>query len=86
MGGVLIGIAILLPTVLWSDPANHSSGLLLFPRWPLAPSACRRLHQGVQRRSLGLTARAKLFYQGLAGTAVAIALCVLQQFNLFPPS
>jgi len=30
MGGVLIAIAILLPTVLWSDPANPSFGWLCF--------------------------------------------------------
>jgi phospho-N-acetylmuramoyl-pentapeptide-transferase len=37
----------------------------------------------VQRRSLGLTARAKLFWQGIAGVAVAVFLVVLQQFKLF---
>ena len=37
----------------------------------------------VQRRSLGLTARAKLMWQGLAGAAVAIALVVLDQFRMF---
>jgi phospho-N-acetylmuramoyl-pentapeptide-transferase len=84
MGGVLIGIAILLPTVLWSDPANPFVWI----------TVCSTLAFGaigfaddyikvVQRRSLGLTARAKLLYQGLAATAVAIALIVLQQFKLF---
>jgi phospho-N-acetylmuramoyl-pentapeptide-transferase len=37
----------------------------------------------VKRRSLGLTARAKLFWQSLAGAAVAIALVVLEQFRVF---
>jgi phospho-N-acetylmuramoyl-pentapeptide-transferase len=84
MGGVLIGIAILLPTVLWSDPSNPFVWI----------TVCSTLAFGaigfaddyikvVQRRSLGLTARAKLFYQGLAATAVAVALIVLQQFKLF---
>jgi hypothetical protein len=35
----------------------------------------------VKRRSLGLTARAKLMWQGLAGGGVAIALVVLHQFK-----
>ena len=39
MGGVLIIIAILLPTVLWTDPANPLSGLPSFPPWLLALSA-----------------------------------------------
>ena len=37
----------------------------------------------VKRRNLGLTARAKLFWQGLAGVTVAIALVVLEQFRFF---
>jgi phospho-N-acetylmuramoyl-pentapeptide-transferase len=39
MGGVLIVIAILLPTVLWSTRRIRSSGSRCFPRWPLGPSA-----------------------------------------------
>ena len=38
MGGVLISIAILLPTVLWSDPPIRWSGSPFFPPSPLAPS------------------------------------------------
>jgi phospho-N-acetylmuramoyl-pentapeptide-transferase len=84
MGGVLIGIAILLPTVLWSDPANPFVWITVFSTIAFgAIGFADDYIKVVQRRSLGLTARAKLFYQGLAGTAVAIALCVLQQFNLF---
>jgi phospho-N-acetylmuramoyl-pentapeptide-transferase len=37
----------------------------------------------VKRRSLGLTARAKLLYQCLAATGVATALVVLAQFKMF---
>ena len=35
------------------------------------------------RRNLGLTARAKLFWQGLAGAGVAVTLVALTQFKLF---
>ncbi len=84
MGGVLIVIAIVLPTVLWSDPSN------LFV-WI---AVCSTLAYGaigiaddytkvVNRRNLGLTARAKLFWQALAGAGVAVALIVLTQFKLF---
>ena len=47
MGGVLIVIAILLPTVLWSDPANPvclDRGL--FDTGLRGHRFCRRLHQG----------------------------------------
>jgi phospho-N-acetylmuramoyl-pentapeptide-transferase len=37
----------------------------------------------VQKRSLGLTTRAKLLWQGLAAAAVAVALVVMQQFGKF---
>jgi phospho-N-acetylmuramoyl-pentapeptide-transferase len=37
----------------------------------------------VKRRSLGLTARAKLFYQWLAAAGVAVTLVVLEQFRVF---
>jgi phospho-N-acetylmuramoyl-pentapeptide-transferase len=84
MGGVLIVIAILLPTVLWSDPANPFVWI----------AVCSTLAYGaigfaddytkvVHRRNLGLTARAKLLWQSLAGAGVAVALVILTQFKLF---
>jgi phospho-N-acetylmuramoyl-pentapeptide-transferase len=84
MGGVLILIAILLPTVLWSDPANPFvwitvASTLAFGAIGFADDYIKV----VQKRSLGLTARAKLLYQGLAGAGVAAALVVLDQFKLF---
>ncbi len=84
MGGVLIGIAVLLPTVLWSDPANPFVWITVFSTLAFgAIGFADDYIKVVQRRSLGLTARAKLLYQGLAGAAVAIALVVMQQFKLF---
>ncbi len=84
MGGVLIVIAILLPTVLWSDPGNPFVWI----------AVCSTLAYGaigfaddytkvVHRRNLGLTGRAKLFWQALAGTGVGVVLVVLSQFKLF---
>ena len=84
MGGVLIAIAILLPTVLWSDPANPFVWITVLSTMAFgAIGFADDYIKVVQRRSLGLTARAKLLWQGLAGAAVAVALVVLEQFHLF---
>jgi phospho-N-acetylmuramoyl-pentapeptide-transferase len=84
MGGVLICIAILLPTVLWSDPANPLVWVAVFSTLAFgAIGFADDYIKVVQRRSLGLTARAKLLWQGIAGAAVAVALAVLSQFRMF---
>ena len=84
MGGVLICIAILLPTVLWSDPANPLVWIAVFATLAFAAIGFADDYiKVVKRRSLGLTARAKLFWQGIAGAMVAIALAVVSQFRLF---
>jgi phospho-N-acetylmuramoyl-pentapeptide-transferase len=84
MGGVLIVIAILLPTVLWSDPANPLVWVVVFSTLAFgAIGFADDYIKVVKRRSLGLTARAKLLWQGLAGVLVAIALVVLDQFEMF---
>jgi phospho-N-acetylmuramoyl-pentapeptide-transferase len=84
MGGVLIVIAILLPTILWSDPANPFVWVAVFSIVAFgAIGFADDYIKVVRKRSLGLTARAKLLYQCLAGAAVAIALVVLEQFRFF---
>jgi phospho-N-acetylmuramoyl-pentapeptide-transferase len=84
MGGVLIAIAILLPTVLWADPSNPFIWICVFSTLAFgAIGFADDYIKVVQRRSLGLTARAKLLWQGMAGAAVAIALVVLDQFGKF---
>ncbi len=84
MGGVLICIAILLPTVLWSDPANPFVWITVFSTLAFgAIGFADDYIKVVQRRSLGLTARAKLLWQGLAAALVAVALLVLEQFKVF---
>src|SRR5487761_2493881 len=84
MGGVLICIAILLPTVLWSDPANPFVWITVFSTLAFgAVGFADDYIKVVKRRNLGLTARSKLLYQGLAAAAVAVALVVLQQFKMF---
>ena len=84
MGGVLIAIAILLPTVLWSDPANPFVWVVVCSTLAFgAIGFADDYIKVVKRRNLGLTARAKLFYQALAAAAVALALVILQQFRMF---
>ena len=84
MGGVLIVIAILLPTVLWSDPSNPFVWIAVFSTLAFgAIGFADDYIKVVQRRSLGLTARAKLFWQALAAAIVATALVVVSQFKVF---
>jgi phospho-N-acetylmuramoyl-pentapeptide-transferase len=84
MGGVLICIAILLPTVLWSDLANPLVWITVFSTLAFgAIGFADDYIKVVQRRSLGLTARAKLLWQGLAGALVAAALVFLDQLKMF---
>ncbi len=84
MGGVLIAIAILLPTVLWSDPANPFVWITVFSTLAYgAIGFADDYTKVVMKRSLGLTARTKLLWQGLVGLVVAGALVALDQFRMF---
>ena len=84
MGGVLIAIAILLPTILWSDPANPFVWVTVFATLAFgAVGFADDYIKVVKRRSLGLTARAKLLGQGIAGVLVAAALAVMNQLKMF---
>jgi len=79
MGGVLICIAILLPTLLWSDLSNPFVWLVMgstlaFGAIGFADDYIKVVH----RRNLGLTGRAKLGAQFLASAGVAVALIALQ--------
>ncbi len=84
MGGVLICIAILLPTILWSDPSSPFVWVTVLSTFAYAAIGFADDYiKVVQRRSLGLTARAKLLWQGIAGGLVAVALVTLTQFKMF---
>ena len=79
MGGVLICISILVPTLLWSDLSNPFVWLVMgstlaFAAIGFADDYIKVLH----KRNLGLTSRQKLALQFLASGAVAITLVVLQ--------
>ena len=84
MGGVLIAIAILLPTVLWSDPTNYFVWIVVFATLAFgAVGFADDYIKVVKRRNLGLTTRQKLLGQAIAAVVVAVALSILQQFKLF---
>jgi phospho-N-acetylmuramoyl-pentapeptide-transferase len=84
MGGVLITIAILLPTILWSDPANPFVWITVFSTLAFgAVGFADDYIKVVKRRNLGLTSRQKLLGQAAAAIVVAVALSILQQFKLF---
>lgn len=79
MGGVLICISIIIPTLLWSDLSNPFVWVVLlstiaFGAIGFADDYIKIVH----KRNLGLTARAKLGLQLLAGFGVAVALIWLQ--------
>ncbi len=79
MGGLLICIAILLPTLLWADLSNPFVWLVMGSTLAYgAIGFADDYIKVVRRRSLGLTARAKMGYQILAGVAVAVALIAMQ--------
>jgi phospho-N-acetylmuramoyl-pentapeptide-transferase len=84
MGGVLIAIAIVLPTVLWSDPSNLFVWIAVFATLAFgAVGFADDYIKVVKRRNLGLTSRQKLLGQAIAAVLVGAALAVLQQFKMF---
>ena len=79
MGGVLICISILVPTLLWADLSNPYVWLvtlstLAFGAIGFADDYIKVVH----RRNKGLTARAKLGLQLMASAGVAVALVVME--------
>jgi phospho-N-acetylmuramoyl-pentapeptide-transferase len=84
MGGVLIVIAILLPTVLWSNPANPFVWITVFSTLAFgAVGFADDYIKVVKRRSLGLTPRAKLLGQAISAILVAAALALLDYLKLY---
>lgn len=79
MGGVLICIAIVIPTILWADLKNvfvwvAIFGALAFGAIGFADDYLKVIH----RRNLGLTGRTKLMLQALTSFLIAVMLIILQ--------
>lgn len=84
MGGVLICISILVPTLLWSDLSNPFVWLVFFSTLAFAAIGFADDYiKVVHKRNLGLTSRQKLVCQFIASGAVAVALCVLQAQRVY---
>ena len=79
MGGVLICLAILLPTLLWADLTNPFVWLVMGSTLAFGAIGFTDDYiKVVHRRNLGLTAKAKLGAQFLVSAAIAIALIAMQ--------
>jgi phospho-N-acetylmuramoyl-pentapeptide-transferase len=79
MGGVLICISIVVPTLLWSDLGNPLVWLVVLSTLAFAGIGFADDYiKVVKKRNLGLTSRQKLALQFVASLAVAVALIVLR--------
>jgi phospho-N-acetylmuramoyl-pentapeptide-transferase len=84
MGGLLIVIAIILPTLLWADLANPFIWITVLSTLAFgAIGFADDYIKVVMKRNLGLTARAKLFWQMIVAVGVGAALAILTQFRMF---
>jgi phospho-N-acetylmuramoyl-pentapeptide-transferase len=78
MGGVLITIAVIVPTVLWADLSNTYIWLAIFSTIAFgAIGFADDYIKVVRKRNLGLTGRTKLLLQFLAAGFVGVALVTL---------
>jgi phospho-N-acetylmuramoyl-pentapeptide-transferase len=79
MGGVLICISILVPTLLWADLSNPYVWLVMLSTLAFgAIGFADDYIKVVHRRNLGLTARAKLGLQFFVSGAVAVTLVLME--------
>ena len=84
MGGLLIVIAIIVPTLLWADLTNRFVWIAVFSTCAYAAIGFTDDYTKVtHRRNLGLTARAKLGLQLATGIVVASLLIAMQTHNLY---
>jgi len=79
MGGVLICISVLVPTLLWSDLSNPLVWITILSTFFFAAIGFADDYiKVVHKRNLGLTSKQKFALQLLVSLGVAVALCVLQ--------
>jgi phospho-N-acetylmuramoyl-pentapeptide-transferase len=79
MGGLLIAIAIVVPTLLWADLSNPFVWIAIFATCAFAAIGFTDDYiKVVRKRNLGLTARAKLGLQFLTSFVIAVILIGLQ--------
>ena len=84
MGGLLIAIATIVPTLLWADLSNRFVWIVLLSMIAYSAIGFTDDYQKViHKRNLGLTARAKLGLQVLTAFLIAVALIALQTHGLY---
>jgi phospho-N-acetylmuramoyl-pentapeptide-transferase len=84
MGGLLIVISIVVPTLLWADLSNRFIWIAVFATCAFgAIGFADDYTKVVNRRNLGLTARAKLGFQFLTGVLIAVALIAMQNAGIY---
>ena len=84
MGGVLICIAILLPTLLWSDLSNPFVWLVMLSTLAFgAIGFADDYVKVVHRRNLGLTPSQKMGLQIITGVAIALALLAMRSEGMY---
>ena len=82
MGGLLIAIAIVVPTLLWADLSNRFVWIAVFATCAFAAIGFTDDYtKVVHRRNLGLTARAKLGLQIAASIVIAVMLIAMQTYG-----
>jgi len=82
MGGVLVVAGILVPTLLWGDLTNRSVWILVLATLAFAAIGfVDDFQKVVRRRSLGLTARRKLWAQVAVALLIGAALFVLSKIE-----
>jgi phospho-N-acetylmuramoyl-pentapeptide-transferase len=84
MGGLLIAISIVVPTILWADLSNPFVWIAVFSTIAFAAIGFADDYlKVVHRRNLGLTARAKLGLQIATSALIAVALIALQYRGMY---
>jgi phospho-N-acetylmuramoyl-pentapeptide-transferase len=79
MGGVLITIAIIIPTLLWADLSNRFVWIAVLATLAYAAIGFADDYTKIARhRNLGLTGRSKLLLQFLVAIGVALVLVAMQ--------
>src|ERR1700685_175290 len=84
MGGLLIAIAIVVPTLLWADLSNRFVWIAVFAASAFAAIGFTDDYtKVVHRRNLGLPGRAKLGLQIAASIVIAVMLIAMQTYGMY---
>jgi len=84
MGGVLIAISIIVPTLLWADLSNPYVWMAVLSTVAFAAIGFADDYtKVVHKRNLGLTARAKLGLQVLVSVLIAVTLIAMQNRGMY---